>query len=153
MERAIGPIKLGSLDMLIGLTAMRLLFGSRVHKLSQWFLGIWLIGLTVYSFQAAAFWAAGSVGVFFLVIFIVTPILASVRHVPFTLTVTHRGLLGKSGSTETLYRAIKAGEIRVVFGRLLIPVEDAQVFIVPKSQVGLEALELLRRDLLALPFI
>ena len=153
MGRAIGPIKLGTLDMLIGLTAMRLLFGSRVHKLSQWFLGIWLIGLTAYSFQSAAFWAAGGVGAFFLFIFIVSPILAGVSHVPFTLTVTDCGLLGKSGSIETLYRAVKAGEIRVVFGRLLVPVDGAQVIIVPKSQVGIEALELLRRDLLALPFI
>lgn len=150
--REYGPVKLGPLDMVVGLAAVRLVIGSgRVRAIIWALLAVCAAGAVLGAVQGDALLLA--LGLLIPVLLLVLlPMIRAAQFPAFTLEFTSRGLIGKSATAETLYLGVQPARMRTVLGRLLIPLSGNLVIIVPLRQIGEEAAAQLRRDVLALDF-
>ncbi len=150
--REYGPIRLGSLDTLVAVNALRFVVGGSGLRASFWFILLALLFLVVGGVLAADSGMVFIGGVSALALFVVIPMMQGRRRNEFFIEITDRGLLVRTGQIETLYRKIEAGRIRHILGRLLIPVTGRLVVVVPIAQVGIDVAGAIEREALALPF-
>lgn len=149
MQSSYGPYRLGPIDIFIAVNALRFLMlpiTSRLFWVTFFAASVLLVGWIISIGDPIGISAVTGV---FLWTLIVSPALSGLRTTEVALRMTDAGLLAVTNQIENLYKDIDASRMRTVLGRLLIPVSNQCVVIVPQQAVGAKNLEKLRAELIA----
>lgn len=147
MDRDYGPFRLGPVDLLVAVNALRFIVLPLRQRIFWIGLVIFLGVLLIFNAYSAD-WFGAALILFLLALFLIFgPMLSGRRRPSVCLRVTDLGLLAISDETENLYKRVDVDRMRVIWGRLLVPVNKSCVLIAPVRAIGATGIQELEASL------